>query len=93
MTKLLFFLFCFLFVFLLFFCCFFFCFFCFLFFIKNSHSDFDLQHMTLKVKLARDNIIPNICVKLYPSINVGSTAMTVFVLKIATVTLTLSPGP
>ena len=67
-------------------------FFCFVFY-KNSHSDFDLQHMTLKVKLARDNFIPNICAKLYPSIIVGSRAMTVFVLKIATVTLTLSPGP
>ena len=47
----------------------------------------------LKVKLARDNFIPNIFAKLYPLIIVGSRAMTVFVLKIATVTLTLSPGP
>ena len=32
---------------------------------KNSLRDLDLNPMTLKVKHARDTIIPNICVKLY----------------------------
>ena len=45
----------------------------------------------LKIDLAWDVIIPNICVKLYwnPSMNVGTRAMTKFFLKIATVTVTL----
>ena len=56
-------------------------------------SDLDLVPRTLKVELARD--IVNICVKFHynPSINVGARAMTMFFLKIVTMTLTLSPGP
>ena len=34
-------------------------------FSKNSHSDLDLEPWTLNDELARDIIIPNICVKLY----------------------------
>ena len=32
---------------------------------KNSHSDLDLEPKTLKIELAWDIIIPNICVKVY----------------------------
>ena len=65
------------------------------FFLKITNG-FDLEPRTLKVEPARDVVIPNICAKLHynPSINVGASAMTkFFFLKIATVTLTLSPGP
>ena len=69
------------------------------FFAKNSHSDVDPQPRTMKIKLTRAIITSNICVKLHrnPSINVGSRARMMFFvfaffLKIATVTLTLSPG-
>ena len=34
------------------------------FFLKNCHSDLDLEPRTMEVELARD-IIPNICVKFY----------------------------
>ena len=45
---------------------------------KKSHSNFDFKPKTLKVELARDIIIPNICVKLYQntSINIGARVMT-----------------
>ena len=50
------------------------------FFSKSRHSDLDLEPSTLNFDLARDIIIPNICVKLYqnPLINVGVRAMTIF---------------
>ena len=77
-----------------FFCLFFFVvfFFCFFFFSKTSHRYLDFEPSDLKVKLARDIIIPNTDVKLYqnPLINVGTRAMTKFFKKIATVTLILS---
>ena len=60
------------------------------FFLKLT-SDLDLEPRILKAELARDIVIPNICVKL--SINVGSRVMTKFFLKIATVHLTLSTEP
>ena len=34
-------------------------------FSKNSHSDLDLEPLTLKDELAWEIIIPNICVKEY----------------------------
>ena len=49
-------------------------------FSKNSHSDLEPEPRTLKVELAWDIIIPNICVKEYynPSLNAGTRAMTKF---------------
>ena len=52
-------------------------------FSENSHSDLDHEPRTLKVNLAQDIFISNICVKSYqnPTINVGASAMTVFLLE------------
>ena len=65
------------------------------FFSKNCHCYLDLEPSYLKVELAQDAEIPNKCVKIYlnPLVNAGSRVMTIFFsLKIATVTLTLSPA-
>ena len=61
-------------------------------FSKNSHCDLDLDHIKLKRKLIWGIVISNTCVKLYWNwiINEGTRAMTMFFLKIATVTLTLA---
>ena len=53
---------------------------------KNSICDLDLGPYILDCKLVQDNVVLNICVKLYQNLSVSDDKV---FLKIATVTLTL----
>ena len=62
---------------------------------KNSDFHIDLSPRELKLEFGQDIFHTNVCVKLQQnrSINEGATGMTMFFLKIATVTLTLALEP